>query len=98
MLPKETQAKAYLKTHYAPDFTTMTGLHDLATTMAQAPITITKMRGLDRQVIDTAFGVYVKACKQYRSIQVLCEHGLTGDAQALTRNLGETMIAVFSGI
>jgi hypothetical protein len=96
MLPRETEVKeAYLQHHYGTDFATMTDVLELALRMTQAPIRITKPRGLDRQVIDVSFGVFVKACKQYRSIQILCEHGLPEDAQALTRNLGETMIALY---
>jgi hypothetical protein len=95
MLPKETQAKAYLQQHYTADFDAMTGVLDLALHIVTNPMQITKPKGLYEKVIITALGVYVKACKQYRSIQVLCEHGLTEDAQALCRNLCETTIALY---
>jgi Family of unknown function (DUF5677) len=96
MLPRETEVREeYLQPHYADDFATMTAVLDLALRMTQPPIRIMKARGLHRQAIDTSFGVFVKTCKQYRSIQLLCQHGLPEDAQALTRNLGETTIALY---
>ena len=36
----------------------------------------------------------MKACKTFRAIQILCEHGLVDDAQALLRVLLETSVAI----
>jgi hypothetical protein len=73
----------------------MTAVLDLALRLPQKPIMITRPRGLNKQAINTSFGVFVKSCKQYRSIQILCEHGLPEDALALTRNLAETTVALY---
>jgi hypothetical protein len=51
-------------------------------------------RGINRAVILTMLGLLTKACKTFRSIQILCERGLTEDANALTRVLMENYIAI----
>ncbi len=39
-------------------------------------------------------GLLTKGCKNFRSIQILCERGLHDDASALVRVLMETTVAV----
>jgi Family of unknown function (DUF5677) len=39
-------------------------------------------------------GLLTKACKTFRSIQILCERGLIYDADALTRVLMENTVAI----
>jgi hypothetical protein len=53
-----------------------------------------KKRGIDRRVILTGIGLYVRALKQHRSAVTLAERGLGEDALAVTRHLFETTMAV----
>lgn len=51
-------------------------------------------RGINRIVLETILGLLTKACKTFRSIQILCERGLIGDADALVRMLMENTVAI----
>lgn len=73
----------------------MTALHDAVIgMMSQSPWKIGKMRGLDRLTCETAIGLLTKACKTFRSIQILLERGLIDDANVLVRVLMESTVAV----
>jgi hypothetical protein len=51
-------------------------------------------RGVDDAVCLVALGLFIKACKQHRSVQLLARAGLGEDALALTRCLFETTLAL----
>jgi hypothetical protein len=95
MLPDEQIVRAELQSRFAEAFQGMSELLSFAVGVVTAgEIRLTRLRGVDSAVVQVALGLYVKACKQFRSILVLCEHGFGEDAHALTRNLFETAIAL----
>ncbi len=90
MLPAELEVTQEIAAKWPGEINNMTGLHDAVVSMMTAGSwTIGKTRGLDRKVILTILGLLTKACKTFRSIQILCERGLIEDADALTRVLLE---------
>jgi len=95
MLPDEQIVRAELQARFAEAFQGMSGLLSFAAGLVTSgEIRLTQLRGLDPAVVQVALGLYVKACKQFRSILALCEYGLGEDAHALTRNLFETTVAL----
>jgi len=93
MLPEEAEAKAYIQHRHRAALDGMSQLHTLAVS-ALTPFRTTTKPGFDETVHLVSLALYVKACKQFRSIQLLCEAGLGADANAVTRNLFETAIAL----
>ena len=93
-LPHEVEVVADIATKYRVQLDAMTGLHDVVGGMMTAGSWNIGKPGLDRLVVETMMGLLTKACKTFRSIQILCERGLIEDAEALLRVLMETTIAV----
>lgn len=94
MLPGENEVAAEIKVRYAKELAAMTGLHDAVVSMMTAEKwTISRGGGTQRFTIEIILGLLTKACKTFRSIQVLCERGLHEDANALVRVLLETTVA-----
>lgn len=54
----------------------------------------TRSSRVDQIVVYTIIGLYVKALKTFRAIQVACEGGLTQDGISLLRVLFETTVAI----
>jgi len=94
MLPDEVEAREKLTQLFSSEFARMSELHDLAVGIVSFPLTIESAPDLDRSTADVALGLYVKALRQFRAIQLLCEGGLGTDAWALARNLFETTLAL----
>lgn len=95
MLPGESEVAAEIKVRYEKELTAMTALHDAVVGMVIADQwTIRRNTGAKPFTIEILLGRLTKACKTFRSIQVLCERGLYEDANALVRVLLETTIAV----
>ncbi len=84
---------AAIANKYRNQLDLMTGLHDAVLGMMRTPWTIGKP-GLNRIIFYTVIGLLTKACKTFKSIQVLCERGLHEDADALVRVLLETTTAI----
>lgn len=72
----------------------MTALHNFAVSILNPQIKIRGSKGIDDSVVYVCLGLFVKACRQFRSVQRLCQAGLGSDAHALTRNLFETWLAL----
>jgi uncharacterized protein DUF5677 len=84
---------AAIASKYRNQLDAMAGLHDAVLGMMRSPWTIGKP-GLNRIIFYTVIGLLTKACKTFKSIQVLCERGLHEDADALVRVLLETTAAI----
>lgn len=93
-LPHEAEVIADIATKYRAELDAMTGLHDAVVGMMSADSWTIGKRGLDGPTIETVIGLLTKACKTFRSIQVLCERGLIEDADALVRVLMENTVAI----
>ena len=94
MLPNEGSVRAELARAHNSDFANMHSLQALAVSVIDPRITIRQSVGIVSTVVYVRLGLYVKACRQFRSIQLLCEAGIGSDAHALTRNLFETSLAL----
>ena len=95
MLPHEPEVAAAIRAKYSGQLAAMTDLHDAVVRMMTAGSwTVTRRRGLSPNVARTMMGLLTKACKTFRSIQILTERGLHEDASALVRVLFETTIVV----
>jgi hypothetical protein len=93
-LPHEAEVIADIATKYPAELDAMARLHDAVVGMMSVGSWTIGRRGLDRLVIETMVGLLTKACKTFRSIQILCERGLIDDADALTRVLMENAVAI----
>jgi hypothetical protein len=94
MLPNEPAVERDLASRFGNQFTEMTALHTFAVSILAPQITIKGSKGVDGSVVYVCLGLFVKACRQFRSVQHLCQAGLGSDAHALTRNLFETWLAL----
>lgn len=94
MLPHEAEVTTEIATKYRDQLRAMTALHDAVISMLTVDSWKIGKPGLDRVVVETTLGLLTKACKTFRSIQILCERGLHEDAHALVRVLMETTAAV----
>jgi hypothetical protein len=94
MLPDEVEARAKLMQVFEKEFAQMSELHDLSVSFVSFPLKVASGPDLDRSTADVSLALYVKALRQFRAIQVLCEGGLGTDAWALARNLFETTLAL----
>jgi hypothetical protein len=94
LLPHEAEVRAEIATKYRDQLAAMTALHDAVISMLTVGSWKIGKPGLDRVVVETVLGLLTKACKTFRSIQILCERGLHEDANALVRVLMESMVAV----
>ena len=93
MLPDEVEFTNEVRRRYDATFSAMGRLHNAAVALlspeglnAQCP------KYADSAVQIASISLYVKACKQFRSIQILCERGMGSDADSLVRNLFETTV------
>jgi hypothetical protein len=93
-LPHEAEVIADIASRYRNELDAMTGLHDAVVGMMSVGRWTIGKRGLDALVIETTLGLLTKACKTFRSIQILCERGLIDDANALVRVLMENTVAI----
>src|ERR1700688_420863 len=93
-LPHEAEVMADIAARYRAELDAMTGLHDAVVAMMSAGSWTIRRRGLNSAVIQTIIGLMTKACKTFRAVQILCERGLIQDANALTRVLMETYVAI----
>jgi hypothetical protein len=95
MLPQETEVHAEIARTYRTQLDAMAALHNAVMNMMTAGAwTIQKPRGIPRFVAETMMGLLTKACKTFRSIQILTERGLHDDANAVVRVLMETTVAI----
>jgi hypothetical protein len=94
MLPDEAEARVKLLQLFEQEFAHMSELHDFSVGIMSFPLRIESRPDLDRSTADVGLALYVKACRQFRGIQLLCEGGLGSDAWALARNLFEATLAV----
>lgn len=92
-LPHEADVASDIATRYSASLDAMTALLVVVVNMLSVDWEV-PTRGLNRTVVFTVIGLLVKACKTFRSIQVLIERGLTADANALMRVLMETIVAI----
>jgi hypothetical protein len=93
LLPHETEVATEIATKYGQQLAAMTALHDAVVSMLTAGTWKIGRPGIDRLVAETMLGLLTKACKTFRSIQILCERGLYEDAHVLVRVLMETTVA-----
>ncbi len=94
MLPGESEVFKDIAAKHARAIRAMTKLHDVAVRMLTHAPWMARKRGSSPVVDWTIAGLFTKATKTFRSIQVLCERGLTEDATALVRVLYETHVAI----
>lgn len=95
MLPDEPRVAAAIAARHAEELAAMSSLHDAVVgMMTVGRWTIGRTTGTKPFTVDIIMGLLTKACKTFRSIQVLCERGLHEDAEALVRVLLETTVAV----
>src|SRR5262245_57827488 len=94
MLPDEVEARAKLRQLFEKEFAKMSELHDLSVSIVSFPLKVASSPDIDRSTADVSAALYVKALRQFRAIQLLCEGGLGTDAWALCRNLFETTLAL----
>lgn len=92
-LPNEEAASAVISRDYGHDIVAMSALLTLVVEMLSHDWNVPAC-GLNRTVVETVIGLFVKAAKTFRSIQVLTQRGLTDDANALMRVLMETNAAI----
>jgi hypothetical protein len=93
-LPHEAEVITDIAAKYRSELDAMTGLHDAVVAMMTAGSWTFGRRGVTRPIFLTILGLLTKACKTFRSIQILCERGLIEDADALTRVLMENYVAI----
>src|SRR6185437_9783350 len=93
-LPHEGEVISDIASKYHAELDAMTSLHDAVVSMLSGGSWSVRMRGLNVAVVRTAVGLLTKACKTFRSTQLLCERGLIEDADVLTRVLMETSVAI----
>jgi len=93
-LPHEAEVIADIARKYRAELDAMAALHDAVVGMMSAGAWTIGSRGLDGPVVETAIGLLTKACKTFRSIQILCERGLIDDANALVPVLMENTSAI----
>jgi hypothetical protein len=96
MLPDEAVVATEISTRYATQLKAMNDLHDAVVGMMTVDAWTMPPSAIVKKpfTIDILRGLLTKACKTYRSIQLLCERGLHEDADALVRVLLETTVAV----
>ena len=95
-LPHEDAGRAQVQASLGAKLAEMGQLLNLAfTVVPQGGFTVNRTRGLDRTVVHVSVGLFIKACKTYRSVILLCQAGLTEDAFVVARGLFETALAVF---
>jgi hypothetical protein len=95
MLPDEADVHAAIAAKHHKELTAMTALHNAVVGMMTVDKwTIRRTSGTKPFTIDIIRGLLTKACKTFRSIQILGESGLHEDANALVRVLLETTVAV----
>lgn len=75
MLPDEAEARAKLLELFRSEFVQMSELYDLSVRLISFPLKIAARPSLDKSTADVALALYVKACRQRRAIQLLCEAG-----------------------
>ena len=93
MLPGERAVRLHLRRTFSNELRHMEALHNLA--VRSLSRRLRPQHGIDTHTLWVAAGLFAKACKQHRAIQILCRAGLGTDAHALTRNLFETTLALF---
>jgi uncharacterized protein DUF5677 len=95
VLRHEREVADDIQSTYAAQIAAMTALHDVVMTMLTADNwSVKKRRETNYFVAMTMLGLLTKASKTFRSIQILCERGLHGEANALVRILAETTVAI----
>jgi uncharacterized protein DUF5677 len=94
LLPHEAEVTAEIANKYRAQLDAMTALHEAVVGMLTVGSWKISKPGPDWVVVQTMLGLLTKACKTFRSIQILCERGLQEDAHALVRVLMETAAAV----
>lgn len=94
-LPDEQVIAQQIAVQFQADIDAMTGLHDAVVGMFGGRWRVTKPRGVDRIVVYTVAGLLTKACKTFRTVQILCAAGLGTDAGTASRSLFETVVPIF---
>jgi hypothetical protein len=101
LLPNERANRALVRARSKMLLSQATDLHRVAVAVLQQSLGGAEQSGLripnshiDSTVVFVALGLYVKACKQHRSVQLLARAGLSPDALAIARNLFETTLAL----
>lgn len=94
MLPHEAEVTVEIENKYRAQLQAMTALHEAVIGMLTVGSWKIGKPGLNCVVVETMLGLLTKACKTFRTIQILCERGLQGDADVLVRVLMETTVAV----
>jgi hypothetical protein len=95
MLPDEDRAKAEIAETLKPCAAEMNRLLEVALTLIPSSgFRATRTAQVDEIVVWTIIGLYVKALKTFRSIEIVCQSGLTQDAIALLRVHFETTVAI----
>jgi hypothetical protein len=95
MLPDEARARREIAAVLKPQSEEMDRWLDLALTLVPpSGIKAPRKPQLDEIVVWTVIGLYAKALKTFRAIQIVSEAGLSQDAIALNRVLFENTLAI----
>jgi hypothetical protein len=95
MLPEEQRAAAEIRAQWQGVFVRMDATLDAVVALLSAGEWIVdSTEEVDRLTVDVVAVLLTKACKTFRSIELLCERGLVLDASVLLRCLFETSLCV----
>src|SRR5712692_3599688 len=102
MLPNDRANRALVRARCKKLLRQAADLHNFAVAVLQQSVASGEEqsglripnRQIDSSVVFVTLGLYVKACKQHRSILLLARAGLGPDALAIARNLFETTLAL----
>ena len=95
MLPGEVAARRQVRAEHGPHLRDTNAFHTFAVSLIRnGNFNLQGIRGVDDAVCLVALGLFIKACKQHRSVQLLARAGLGEDALALTRCMFETTLAL----
>jgi len=94
-LPLENDGRAAVQKEHASDLALMERTLRLTLELISAGgVRITRPRGSSPLVVMVVMTLYVKACKTYRAVQLLCEAGLAEDAHTANQTLLEVLFAI----
>ncbi|WP_339912138.1 DUF5677 domain-containing protein [Symmachiella dynata] len=96
MLLNEGEVVAKIESQYGSLLDSCNALHDVAIEIASSAVDQNDLPEFADELTKCAYaGLYAKACKQFRSIVLLCSNGLTEDAATIVRTLFETMVNLY---
>lgn len=94
-LPEEAVGRHAVIATHAKELLAMTETLRLSLALiASGGIHFKPARGLDESVVPVIVGLYTRACRLFRSIQIVAEAGLAENAETLNRTLFEMLVLI----